>query len=154
MNTAAQTSLPDTPTITRATEGTTLSILGDSVRVLLSPEQSGGKYLIIEQTANPGGGVPLHVHEDEDETFFITAGQVQFSVDGKEIVAKAGDLVYGPRRVPHSWLAIGTETVHVVISITPGRMHQMFQELSQVMFPPDFAKVAEICGRYNITFLR
>jgi uncharacterized cupin superfamily protein len=52
----------------------------------------------------------LHVHEREDETWFVLEGEYTFEVGGQTFRAGPGDYVFGPRNVPHSY-ANRTEAV-------------------------------------------
>ena len=45
---------------------------------------------IMDWTMEPGGKVPTHTHEFSDEYFFITRGNVKFTVNGVTIFKKAG----------------------------------------------------------------
>ena len=37
-------------------------------------EQTGGRFSMIEETAPRGEGTPLHVHREDDETFYVLEG--------------------------------------------------------------------------------
>src|SRR5690349_12712155 len=54
----------------------------------------------------PGGRIPLHIHHDQDECWYILEGEYVIQVGDRKIHAKAGDFVFGPRGVPHSPLRI------------------------------------------------
>lgn len=56
-----------------------------------------------------GKKVPLHKHPTTDELFFVLKGKIKFTVGGKELVAKKGDLVEGKMDIPHSFENIGQE---------------------------------------------
>lgn len=49
-----------------------------------------------------GAAVPLHVHHDQDEFWYVGEGEVLFQVGDRKMRAQTGDAVFGPRRVPHS----------------------------------------------------
>jgi len=36
---------------------------------LVTGEQTGGAYFVMEALVPPGGGPPPHIHRNEDETF-------------------------------------------------------------------------------------
>lgn len=60
------------------------------VTVKTGPEQTGGAFSQIEVEDPLGGGPPLHVHHNEDETFFILEGSVTMFVGGERIDLEAG----------------------------------------------------------------
>jgi mannose-6-phosphate isomerase-like protein (cupin superfamily) len=53
-----------------------------------------------------GSGPVLHVHP-YDETFIVVAGRARFFVGDQVIEAEAGDVVFGPRGLPHRFENLG-----------------------------------------------
>jgi len=66
------------------------------------------------------GGVPLHFHESQDETFYVIRAQVRFQVGDETFVAEEGATVYAPRGLPHSFHFVGDSESHVIIFVVPG----------------------------------
>jgi mannose-6-phosphate isomerase-like protein (cupin superfamily) len=68
---------------------------------------------LVELTGAPGDAPPLHVHADEDETFYILEGELTLHIAGRDpVVLAAGQAAFAPRGVPH---------VYIVTSKTPSR---------------------------------
>lgn len=61
----------------------------------------------------PGEGPSLHVHP-YDETFILTEGRARFFVGDQVIDAKAGDVVLGPKAVPHRFENLGPGRLQTV----------------------------------------
>ena len=61
----------------------------------------------------PGKGPGLHQHPYA-ETCIVLAGQAAMIVDGKEVVAGAGDIVVIGPATPHRFTAIGDERLDTV----------------------------------------
>ena len=53
-----------------------------------------------------GEGPALHVHP-YDETFIVVEGRARFHVGDRVIDAEAGDVVFGPKGVPHRFENLG-----------------------------------------------
>jgi len=53
-----------------------------------------------------GEGPRLHVHP-YDETFVVTQGRARFFVGDRVIEAEAGDIVFGPKGLPHRFINLG-----------------------------------------------
>ena len=54
-------------------------------------EQTGGRFSMIEEIAPRGEGTPLHVHREDDETFYVLEGELTFYLDSDQpIPAPAG----------------------------------------------------------------
>ncbi|WP_372944370.1 cupin domain-containing protein [Muriicola sp.] len=143
-----------TPKIVRRDEGKTINVIGDMQTLKLTGKDTNGLFTLIEEHNDPGVGIPPHIHENEDEIFKVLEGEMELTVGGVTTVLKAGDLAFGPRGVPHSWRIVGDKKAKVILSVFPSGIEDMFEELAQLPpGPPDFPKVAEICGRYGVNFV-
>ncbi len=140
--------------VVTATEGKWINVLGDNQVIKLTGKDTNGQLTVIIQNLPPGVGVPKHVHANDDEHFHLLEGEVHFEVGDEEHILKAGDMIFLPRDIPHSLKVVGDKTAVVHLSIVPSGAEDMFIELDQLPEgPPDFPKVAEICGRYGVSFV-
>lgn len=140
--------------IIKDSQGLELDVRGDRQLLKLTGKDTNGLFTLIEQNNEPGIGVPLHVHENEDEVFQVLSGTIEVSVGDKKAILKKGDMVFCPRGVPHSWTVVGEEKAKSMLSIFPAGLEEMFKEISQLPSgPPDPQIVEEIRRRYKITFL-
>lgn len=73
---------------------------------------------------------PLHVHENEDELFHVLEGEHVFQVGDREIHAGPGDLVFAPRRVPHSQRRVVPRTGRLLVLTAPAGLEGFFRELA------------------------
>jgi len=143
------------PKIVRAQEGKKVNVIGDQQTFKLTGEDTDGQFTLIEEVNPPGTMIPPHVHTKEDEVFKVLEGELEVTVGDKTMVLKAGDLAFAPRNVPHSWKVVGEKDCKTILSAFPAGIEIMFEELGGLPpGKPDFPKVAEICGRYGITFLQ
>lgn len=135
-------------------EGRAFNVLGNELLLKLSGQQTGGTYELYQQSNPPGAGVPPHIHKSEDETFYVIRGRVRFLVGDKWIEAGPGTTLWAPRNVPHGYQIVGKEPAELLFIVSPPNLEPMFAELSALPpGSPDLAKVGEICGRYNVTFV-
>ena len=72
------------------------------------------------------GGIPLHIHHDQDECWYILKGEYLIHVGDRRIHAKAGDFVFGPRGVPHSPYRL-TTGLNLTMFQPAGTMEESFQ---------------------------
>lgn len=143
-----------TPQFVAAATGLRLCVLGDQQCLKLTGRDTNNQFTLLEQVNAPGTGIPRHLHAQEDEVFHVQEGRVEYEVAGAVTTLGPGDLAYVPRGVAHSFRVVGSQPARVLVSIFPAGAEHLFQELAQLPAgPPDFAVVAEICGRYGITFL-
>ena len=75
---------------------------GDHYTFLVTGEESGGAYFAMEALVPPGGGPPPHIQRDEDETFYLLEGHIEFRLGDETITAGPGDFVNIPRGTVHS----------------------------------------------------
>ncbi len=66
-----------------------------------------------------GTELPPHVHDREDELFYMLAGQIKVFADGQVFSVGAGENVFLQKRIPHAYL-IESEECHVLALMTPG----------------------------------
>ncbi len=48
-------------------------------------------------------GPELHVHDEEDDSFYMLEGELVFTVDGDEVLAGPGTFLLVPPGVPHTF---------------------------------------------------
>ena len=137
-----------------AGQGKALNVLGDSQTLKITGKDTNGLFTIVENYNDPGIGIPMHVHENEDEIFQIIEGEMEFETQGKISVLKQGDMIFLPRKIPHAFRVVGTHKAKAVVTVIPSGIEEMFEALSELPAgPPDFQKVTEICNSYGIRFL-
>ena len=94
----------------------------------VSSEQTGGAYSLFEVAVGPGGGEGPHVQHREDECFYVLEGRFGFVVEGSEIEAGPGSLVYVPKGGLHAFENAGEATGRMLVIQTPGGAYERFVE--------------------------
>jgi mannose-6-phosphate isomerase-like protein (cupin superfamily) len=88
-----------------------------TARVKVRPTKRG--FVIIESGPAVGRAQQPQVHDEYDEAFYVTAGQVLFQLGDREVMATTGPLC-SPRghdpRVRHT----GREDARMLVVATPG----------------------------------
>lgn len=108
---------------------TTRCYQGGFFKILISPEQTDGKMALVDMTLPKGVEPPVHLHTQEDETFYLLEGNITFYVGANQINATVGDAVFAPRMVPHHFV-IESESARFLTLITPGQLVDYFMEFS------------------------
>ena len=62
----------------------------------------------------PGRALEEHVHDDEDDAFYILEGELTFIVAGEEVAAPPGTFVLVPPGVVHGFRNDGTAAVRML----------------------------------------
>jgi mannose-6-phosphate isomerase-like protein (cupin superfamily) len=108
---------------------------GDLIVCKLCSAESGGTFQCIEDQIPPGGGPPLHVHDREDEFFYILEGEVTFWLcetgdctgkSGKPVIARKGTTIFGPKGTAHSFKNCSTSPARMLVMINPGANFEAF----------------------------
>jgi len=87
-------------------EGEAFWLLGMLEIIKLSGEDTNGEYGLIEVTVRAGEGSPWHVHPDEDEWFYVLEGEFTVYVGERRLSLPAGSFAFGPKGVPHTFIAV------------------------------------------------
>jgi mannose-6-phosphate isomerase-like protein (cupin superfamily) len=66
---------------------------GERLRIRVSSAQTMGSYSLIEIVADPHNGVPLHVHNKEEEHFIVLDGTLDIAVGNRRWDTAAGSCV-------------------------------------------------------------
>jgi quercetin dioxygenase-like cupin family protein len=103
-----------------AGEGEALWFLGSLVTIKASRDTTGGAVAVLEHRSPRGAGSPLHVHNNEDEWFYVLDGELTFWVGGEVVVAPAGAFMYGPRGIPHTFIVSSDEARFVLVTQPAG----------------------------------
>ncbi len=75
--------------------------------------------MVVVYNIQPGPGLPPHKHDDAEQIAHIIKGKAKFTVDGKSVIAEAGDfLVFKPGTV-HGGQIIGDEMAVTIDIFVP-----------------------------------
>ncbi|WP_277978872.1 cupin domain-containing protein [Sphingomonas phyllosphaerae] len=118
-------------------EGRTHQIGVSATTYKVVTSDTKGDLFVIEQANQRRGGPPLHVHQGEDELFYVLEGEYLVQVGDQRFSLKAGDCVLGPRGVPHAWAYAGSTNGRLLLSYAPaGKMEAFFNAWEQLGFTP------------------
>jgi len=87
--------------------------------VCLTGADTGGAYCLLEVSLAPGISVPRHTHTREDESYYVTAGELEVIVGKEVFVLKAGDSLMAPRDIPHELRNSGSTANHYLLVFSP-----------------------------------
>lgn len=104
--------------------------------IKVSGKDTEGKLTVFEYVGNVKGGPPLHIHEKQDEIFFILDGNYTFKVGEDMFHLTTGDTIFLPRNVPHCF-AQTTDKGKMLFMFQPsGKMEDYFRKLAIFKGPP------------------
>jgi len=122
-------------------KGVTLNILD----IKISGKDTENDLDVFEQTElTPKGGPLLHIHPNQDEWFYIVEGEYLFQVGEEKYQMKAGDTIFLPRNVPHTFVQL-TDKGKVIVSYLPaGKMEAFFSITDKWTSPPTEAEIKKV----------
>ena len=125
------------------------NVLGDSITLRLTAEQTDGKYSVAE-FATPGGvGQPPHTHA-WDETYLVLEGELNLNINGETTVVGTGGCYQVKAGVVHAPTPNGDFCRYVMVG-QPGGVESVFKSLkANEKDLNDMAKVVEIVTKEGV----
>ena len=131
--------------------------------ILLSGEDTGGAYCLLDLRVAPGKGVHRHTHTREDEALFVLSGELEATIGDKIFTVRAGETLIAPRNIPHQLRNSGNVANHYLIMFSPSGFEEFLKATSvsapddavAPTEPPEVAvrNVFELAAHYGIQFV-
>src|SRR5689334_1357498 len=114
-------------------------------------------FSLVRMHCPPGDQPPLHVHEAEDEGFYVLSGSLTLWSGTDQVELTAGEFLVAPHGVPHTYRA-GSEGAVVLVTSAPGtfvpflRAAGRIAERAELPVPsaPDPERLGAIAAAYGI----
>ena len=144
-----------------------IALVGDTYTILLTGEETAGRYCLIDMHVPTGGGPPPHRH-DFEEMFTFLEGEIELTFRGVKSVARAGETVNVPANAPHSFTNASERPARLLCMCTPPGQEEFFMAVgepvaSRTAPPPELdeaakaarmAKAGALAPRYRTELLR
>jgi len=99
--------------------------------------QGSDGFFVLENTFHAKGGPARHLHYDQDEWFYVVAGEFLMEVGDERFALHPGDALLAPRNVPHVWAHVGDNTGRILVTFRPaGKMEAFFREVTRANAMP------------------
>ena len=135
--------------------------LGDtSTYFLATGDHTDGKFALVDERAKCGERVPLHLHRDDVESFYVVEGEITLYIGGKPgVQAGAGSFAHIPGGTVHGF-RIESETARYLI-LTTARNGQFYRAITLPSrsggMPPvesiDGSQIEKACQEYGVEFV-
>ncbi len=116
------------PFLLRAGEGESVWSLGARFTIKLGDAQADGRFSLVEALAFQSSEPPLHVHQREDEAWYVLEGEMTFHVGDAVLKATAGSFAFAPMGIPHAF-TVDVEPTRVLLFAAPSGFEQFALEL-------------------------
>ena len=143
-----------------------IGMVGDTYTILLTGEDTAGRYCLIDMHVPPGGGPPPHRH-DFEEMFSILEGEIEVTFRGENSTVRAGETVNIPANAPHAFVNASERPARLLCVCSPAGQEEFFLTVAvpvdgRTTPPPELdeaaqaafvAKAQELAPRYRTELL-
>lgn len=120
--------------VIRHSEGLHFEIGRDRGRLIVSGEDTSGRYSLTEWVVAPEPEPPssdrsdfrAHLHRECEETFLVVSGSLEFLAGDVVALLGENDFVRVPAGVPHGYRNTSGEAVTMLVSFVPGGLEELF----------------------------
>jgi quercetin dioxygenase-like cupin family protein len=109
-----------------------VSVAGGTYTILVTGEDTDGRYCLVDMFVPPGGGPPPHRH-DFEEMFTILDGEIELTFRGEAHRASAGSTVNIPANAPHSFKNKSDKPARLLCMCTPAGQDEFFTAAGDVV---------------------
>jgi quercetin dioxygenase-like cupin family protein len=141
-------------TIARPNKDQALShvgLVGDTYTIILTGEDTAGRYCLIDMLVPPGGGPPPHRH-DFEEMFTVLDGEGEVTFRGEKSILNAGETANIPANAPHEFHNVSERSARLLCMCTPPGQEEFFLAIgipvaSRTAPPPNLDQAAQAAQR-------
>jgi len=143
-----------------------IGLVGDTYTIVLTGNDTKGRFCLIDMFVPVGGGPPPHRH-DFEETFIVMEGEIRATFRGKEQVVRSGEAIHVPSNAPHQFQNRSDRPARMLCICSPAGQEDFFMQLgtsvtSQTAVPPKLGeaaqdlrrKIQELAPRYRTQLLQ
>jgi mannose-6-phosphate isomerase-like protein (cupin superfamily) len=120
--------------VVRGTGGTLFELEKDLGRLIVSSEDTRGRYSLMEWTVaaetersnEDGPDYGAHLHRECEETFLITSGSLEFLLGDEVVTLHESDFVRVAAGQPHGYRNVSGEAVKMLVSFVPAGLEELF----------------------------
>ena len=129
--------------------------IGSAKLVHRIPSQAThGSFSLVEFVSQPGEGVGVHTHQNEEELVYLLEGEIEVTLGTQTMPVKAGTAALLPRGIPHGYINKGTKPSRLLAVLLPGRLDEFFVGLDKELATdrPHEAGIAKLCETFGLRF--
>lgn len=111
-------------------EGEGFWFLNNLMTVKAGGDATRNAFTLIESLGPAGFGPPRHIHEVEDEGFYVLEGNVTVTCGDESWEATPGSFVFLPRGIPHMYI-IGKSPARMLQITSPAQFERFIEEVGE-----------------------
>jgi quercetin dioxygenase-like cupin family protein len=131
-----------------------------STYFLATGEQTGEAFTLVDERAKRGVSVPLHLHRDDMESFYVVEGEITLYIgDEPGVLARAGSFAHLPGGTVHGFRVESKEARYLILT-TP-RHGEFYRAITlpsrEGGLPPlesiDDSQIGQAAEEYGVEFV-
>lgn len=153
------------PYVLQDGEGTPFWFAGALMVLKAGAEQTGNRLALLDQFVPADYAVPVHVHHDEDEAWYILDGAATFYCGDERFTGAKGAWVFLPKGVAHSFRVTSAGARLLTLTVPaqfadfvraagePAPSHTLPPAASEADVGLMIARMTDIAARFGIELL-
>ncbi|PUB08314.1 cupin domain-containing protein [Yoonia sediminilitoris] len=125
---------------------------GSKIHVLLERDGTEGSMGMFTTQSSAPGGPPLHIHEDAGEALFVLEGRAEFQSGDQYVTLGAGEVVFVPRGVDHTFHFPDATGGKLLVIVTPGGFEGFFSATRHLKLPDQLDELSRISAGFGQVF--
>jgi quercetin dioxygenase-like cupin family protein len=105
-----------------------LGVVGDTYTIVLTGDDTAGRFCLMDCHVPPGGGPPPHRH-DFEETFILLDGEIEATCRGEKSIVRAGETINIPANAPHQFHNRSSAPARILAICSPAGLEEFFREV-------------------------
>jgi mannose-6-phosphate isomerase-like protein (cupin superfamily) len=133
-------------------EGRQIPAIGIGITMKINGEHTRDAYSLFEYAVPAEtSGPPPHLHTREDESFICLSGRLDVVLGDQKYVIEAGDYLFLPRDVVHTFRNSADVEARVISVVSPAGLEAYYQTLAELPpGPKDLAVMQKIMAEFGI----
>ena len=116
----------------------------------ISSKDTDGQLSVFEYTGLGKTGPMLHIHFNQDEIFTILEGEYRFVVGDEIKVLKAGQTIFLPRNIAHTWIQLSERGKMIYFLQPAGKMEEFFSLMNSLKERPTDEEMDRIHAQHDM----
>jgi quercetin dioxygenase-like cupin family protein len=118
--------------------------------IIISRKDTDNALSVFAYTGYAKIGPSLHLHIDQDEIFCVAEGKYRFVVGDETHELNAGDTIFLPRNIAHSWIQLSEQGKLIYAAQPAGTLEDFFIEMNELKKPPTEDEVHAIHKKHGM----
>ncbi|AKG20470.1 cupin domain-containing protein [Calothrix sp. 336/3] len=143
-------------TVLRSQAGENLQVLTDRICIKFKSADSPNQMAVMTVDVPADGCVPPHIHDKEEESYFMLQGSIVMQLGNQEFTIEPGDFVHVPPGTIHGYKNPSPQCARFLAWTIGGAIDDFFTEMAEKVqeIPDDLPKMSAILEKYGVQMVQ